>query len=373
MQKEINDSADSIEITQDYAYDNLTDYNFSDGIHINKSNFTINGNGHTIDGLGKSRIFNIIGKNITILNLNLINGHAKEKGGAILASNSIKLTNMTFYNNSAENGGTAYLNDTCTITNCEFANCYAKDGAALYLKSPAEIYKSIFKNSKADSYSLIFGKEKSPLTIEECIFLDSTAIMNHNNTKIRNSTFRNLHSQESGGAVALKETKKATFENCLFENTSAVKNGGALYLDIGGSECYDGDVEIINTTFYNSFGDFGGALVQLGGNLTINNSIFSENNAIYAGGAIYASYTNITMKNVSVLKNTIVEAENFNGGGMYIDYSILSLTDSIIANNTNNGVYLYESKGLIKDTLIVNNTEAIHAVFNDNLKIDNLR
>lgn len=73
------------------------------------------------------------------------------------------------------------------------------------------------------------------------------------------------------------------------------------------------------------------------------------------------------------LKNTIVEAENFNGGGMYIDYSILSLTDSIIANNTNNGVYLYESKGLIKDTLIVNNTEAIHAVFNDNLKIDNLR
>ena len=72
LQEEIDSSADSIEITQNYIYDNSSDYELNEGILINKSDFTINGNGHTIDGAGEARIFYILGKNVTILNLNLM-------------------------------------------------------------------------------------------------------------------------------------------------------------------------------------------------------------------------------------------------------------------------------------------------------------
>ena len=73
LQEEIDSSTDSIEITQDYVYDNSTDYELDSGILINKSNFTINGNGRTIDGSNQARIFDITGNNITISNLIFIN------------------------------------------------------------------------------------------------------------------------------------------------------------------------------------------------------------------------------------------------------------------------------------------------------------
>ena len=59
LHEEIDLSTDSIEITQNYVYDNSTDYELTDGIIINKSDFTINGNGFTIDGFNQSRIFTV--------------------------------------------------------------------------------------------------------------------------------------------------------------------------------------------------------------------------------------------------------------------------------------------------------------------------
>ena len=86
LQNEIDSSTDGISITQNYVFDNTTDYGLTDGIGINKTNFVINGNGYTIDGSNLSRIFKIIGgNNITITNLNLVNGK-HNYGGAIIAT-----------------------------------------------------------------------------------------------------------------------------------------------------------------------------------------------------------------------------------------------------------------------------------------------
>ena len=51
------------------------------GILIDRHNFVINGNGHTIDGKNLSRIF-VTAMNVTLNNLILINGNA-DKGGAV--------------------------------------------------------------------------------------------------------------------------------------------------------------------------------------------------------------------------------------------------------------------------------------------------
>ena len=47
LKKAIDNSKDSIELTQDYKYDNKTDINLFTGIIITKDNFVVDGNGHT--------------------------------------------------------------------------------------------------------------------------------------------------------------------------------------------------------------------------------------------------------------------------------------------------------------------------------------
>ncbi|MBR5953933.1 MAG: hypothetical protein IK021_00660, partial [Methanobrevibacter sp.] len=140
LQSEIDSSTDTMEITQDYVYDNATDYEHNGGIVINKSDFTINGNGYTIDGSNQARIFNISGNNITINNLNFING-LSDKGGAIYIDSGFSITtnNVTFKNNTATStreGGGAVLNlGKYTSTNDKFINNYGKYGGMIYNKN----------------------------------------------------------------------------------------------------------------------------------------------------------------------------------------------------------------------------------------------
>lgn len=81
----------------------------NNGVVINKTEFTINGNGHTFDGSNQARIFKIFGNNTIINNLNFINAYMpNESGGAIFAQSSIILNNVTFTNNYAQSGEAVY-------------------------------------------------------------------------------------------------------------------------------------------------------------------------------------------------------------------------------------------------------------------------
>ena len=76
LDNEINESQDTFEVKYNYAFNNESDYG---SVVIEKSNFTINGNNHILDGNRQSGIFNITGNNITINNLVFINGIPSEE------------------------------------------------------------------------------------------------------------------------------------------------------------------------------------------------------------------------------------------------------------------------------------------------------
>lgn len=128
LQTEINGASSNIELTHDYIYDNSTDFKLNNGIIVNKTNFTINGNGHTVDGAGQARIFNFQG-NVTLKNIRLINGFNKEMGGAIFSS-YLHCENVTFVNNSANDGG-ALVGFNVDLENCEFSKNHARAGAGV--------------------------------------------------------------------------------------------------------------------------------------------------------------------------------------------------------------------------------------------------
>ena len=137
---EIN-SKDVVDLTHDYKFNNEADD--KSGIVIGKDNFVLNGNGHTIDGKNQSRIFNIIANNITLNDLILINGNA-EKGGAIYASGSLTLNNVTFTDNYASKQGGAvglYGDVTLNCNDSHFIDNYAEAGSSIFVeKGKLNIY-----------------------------------------------------------------------------------------------------------------------------------------------------------------------------------------------------------------------------------------
>ena len=229
----IDASTDTLEITQNYVYDNTSDDELNEGIIINKNNYMINGNGYTIDGANQARIFKIIGQNITILNLNLINGYSDDSevgGGAILSEATLNLKNVTFTNNYARTGGSADLRNVTSISNCRFINSNAKFGGGIYSTVEVNVSNSEFIDS-ASKYA--------------------AAIYAENNLTLFNSTFKNLAAEETAGAIGVKEINLVSVESCSFINTTAIKNGGAIYLDAGSDEEKFRTVLISNTSFTN--------------------------------------------------------------------------------------------------------------------------
>ena len=386
----------TIEINQNYAYDNTTDYNLNQGILINKSNFAIDGKGHTIDASNQARIFNITGNNIIISNLNLINGNvSKEYGGAIFATGSIILNNVTFTNNKAENGGALYIQgkttinnsifmdnqaitfagalyitEKTTINNVTFTRNQAYYGGAIHSINTTEIRKSNFNNNIAK-----WGGDlllTNTTNIYDSSFINSRsnyagAIYSNGNITILGSIFKNLHVNVTAGAIALKNAEYAEINNCTFMNTSAVRNGGAIYVNNGNLA----DVYIRNSKFINSYGDYGGALVQLSGVLTMENSIFTGNTAKYDGGAIYLSDAYLNLNNTIFESNKIINTNLFDGGAIYFDNSLFDSTYLTFINNTKNAIYAYYTYLNISNSIFKDNGEAIHSVFSGNVKGNN--
>ncbi len=362
---EIENADTVLNLNQNYVFNNATDYELNEGIVINKTDFTINGNDYTIDGNNLARIFNIIdGDNITILNLNFVNGKGKF-GGAISSVPSITLINVTFTENNAMIGGAVsstqkaifdnvtFINNTAArggaifsdegyieIINCQFDNNTATWGGSVYCRNITIISNSSFRNSKSSYGGAIYAE---------------------NMITVKNSTFENLYANETAGAIGIKGFDYAEIDGCNFINTESRKNGGAVFIDIGLRET--GTSSITNSKFINSRGDYGGALVQLGGKIFIGDCEFTNNSAIYDGGAIYLSYLRAIINNILVNGNKL-HYENLScGGGIYCDVFNITIENSNFTDNAIQAIYAYDSELNMKNIIFSNNGEAVHGVF----------
>ena len=381
LETQIEESTDSIELTQDYAYSPTDDGNYTIGTFVNKTNFVINGNGHTIDGKNQSRLFRILNTNVTINNLIIQNGLSSDYGGGIFSSgNGLVLNNVTFINNVANTRGGALtsVKDTA-INNCKFIDNYAPDGSAIYNEeSQMVINGSSFQTSNTFEKAMVYGSLSS-LIIDDCSFINTTskyapAIYNDRKTYILNSNFTNLNAILSAGAIHIKELDELLISGCSFINTTSAKNAGAAFIDTKGFLYNEtGSTIINNTEFINCSSEFGGALVILGGKNFITQTTFKDNSAKYDGGAVYLSFGSHYIANTLIENNKLTcEDKNYtHGGGIYADYCNLVGVNNHFINNEIHGLYSYDSDLNITASLFKNNGEAIHGVFLENYFLNN--
>lgn len=367
LQTDIANSAQSIEITQDYTYDEKVDAKLNSGIVINKTNFVINGNGHTLNGNSISRIFDVNGQNITINNLKFINGKANIGGAVIIDASNTIINNCTFNrNNATTDGGAIVFRNYGAVINSIFTDNYSPDTAGIGVYGSAvDVNSSTFYSKIPLEKGFIHGA-RAIIYLNNCTFKDTiskyAAIINDRETYVENSIFSNLTAKETGGAIILKEVDKGVIFNCSFFNVKSQKNGGAIFIDTQGYQYNNtGKTTISENEFINCSSDFGGAIAVLEGYTNIINCDFINNSAVYDGGAVYASYSGLTIKN-TIFKNNKLTGDDENlthGGAVYADASDVNITNTEFTNNDKHAIYAYDSniEAVAKFT---NNTEAFH-------------
>ncbi len=118
---------------------------------------TVEGNGHTISGDDRFRVFVVSGPTLTLRNLTLTRGRSTEDGGAIMVQDSGQLVveNVTFHNNSSERGGGALAtrgdDAKMSISNSVFHDnsAGAGGGAIIVNGGEAAITGSEFRDNEA--------------------------------------------------------------------------------------------------------------------------------------------------------------------------------------------------------------------------------
>ena len=261
----------TVTLNNDYKYND--DFKLTTGVFINKD-ITIDGNGHSIDGMGKSRIFNInYGDglkhyNVILKNINFKNGHANIYGGAILNFAYLTVDHCTFSDNYAGTAAGAINSlGALDLKNSVFnRNSAGGDAGAVFsltFKKSAEFYYQYFEHGKDTISNCVFTNNKanghgggavyafSHIDINSCTFTsnkageDGGAVFGNKNLFIRNSKFNYNTASKYGGAVYFrchaltghyengKWVSGVTYFNNLIESSTflknVAKNGGAIY------------------------------------------------------------------------------------------------------------------------------------------------
>ena len=315
--------------------------NFTNGITINKD-IAIDGKGHTIDAKNLGRIFSIgEGFTVTLTNATLINGKA-DKGGAIYNDGSLTLSDVKLSDNAADSyGGAVFNNGHLVVGNSVFdSNDIVNRGSASVDYGGAAIY-NWYDGTLTVSGSNFTNNIKNYKNGDNLV----GAITTIGNATVIGSNFVN-NSGRWGGAISAtgaelrKNSSTLTVSNTIFKDNSALY-AGAVY--IWGSNYNIADCVFDNNT---AFGK---------GNMTPNN-----NN----GGALVVSqvsrFNEPITGTISGSKFTNNKAQY--GGAAYFNKGFVTITDSVFENNvaTAEGGAVDFSHASVKDLVVsINNSSFV--------------
>ena len=381
--KELIDNASEnsvINLTQNYKFIYGLDDNITRGIVINKSNITINGNGHSIDAFHQTRMFLVYGDNIKIYNLTFIQGSTPNDGnisegdtywfgGSIIwygADGCIENCLFTDCKSNADGGAVHWDGDNGKVVNSTFELNFARsEGGGIYwdgvngsLLNSTFRYNSLEMNNGAGVFWSATGIN---CYVANCNFEYNTAFTGHgalycfsHNGVIFNSTFIGNFAGFSGGGI-LSYANNATIDHCTFiENTAKeLPGGGVNWAGQGG--------KIINSVFIGNHALTKGGGVNVGnddkidvGNCMIANCTFTSNIAETYGGGLHWQNDNGTLINCTFIDNTANDGAALDWWG-----TNGTVCDILVINNTakhDAGAILWVgNNAVVKDATIKNN------------------
>ena len=286
---------------------------------------------------------------VTIANSTFSNNSATitgGQGGAIFNMGKLTITNSTFSNNSTNKfgrgGALANAGGTVTITNNTFSNNLTRTGGAIanWVLGKMTITDSIFNSNSAEDGGAISSGGDTKLIITNSSFSNNSVTKDggaiesssRNELAITDSIF-NGNSAENGGAIKIHYNSAVIVTGSSFSDNSATEGGGAIVNDEWS------ELSIANSSFSDNSAYRDGVIGNWG-KLTITNSSFTDNTAAFNGGAISNYKGTVAITNSSFSDNS---ADEGNGGGLFANAGIVTLSHVTIANNVaghGSGIYV---------------------------------
>lgn len=241
------------------------------------------------------------------------------------------------------------------------------EGATLYISEGTYIEFQGYYQFNVKGTLLAIGTEVNPITFTALnqstgwhgIHFDQTLAANDSSKiiycKLQFGKAYGDFPDGCGGVIFVNNFSKLLIANCSISNNSSEKGGGVY--------CKDSNITLIkNIINYNNYTSSGGGIYCYGGNPVIIENIISHNNTNYQfsrGGGIYYAYSD-----AMIIRNKISDNLAFlDGGGISSYYSNSTLENNIIIRNSANdgdggGIYCNVSSDIIKYNLInTNNAE----------------
>ena len=237
---------------------------------------------------------------LTIMGESSENTIVRHEGLLFTVLSELSINNLTLSGVTIKNQG------TINSTNVIFSDSVG---------SSSDRYNNVF-GGVFDNYGSSYVTPK--LYLDNCIFRNNHAdyggaiYLINSNAFINNCLFERNIAYNYGGAIACDGSSKLTIKNTRFKFDSSTKDaGGALYIK-------NSSADIENSNFTNCNSTFGGAICDLNSDLSLDNVIFSSNNVLYDGGAIFKMYGSLSISDSKFNFN----AAN-NGGAIFSDNSSL--------------------------------------------------
>ena len=314
---------------------------FVGGVAINKD-IVIDGKGHTIDARDLGRIFSIgEGFTVTLTNTTLINGKATE-GGAIYNDGSLTLSDVKLSDNAADSyGGAVFNNGELIVSDSVFdSNDIVNRGSASVDYGGAAIYN---------------WKEGT--------------------LKVTNSNFtNNIKNYKNGDNLvgAITTIGNATVSGSNFVNNSG-RWGGAISATGAELRKNSSTLTVSNTIFRDNVALYAGAVYIWGSNYNIADCVF-DNNTAFGKGNMTPNNNNggaLVVSQVSKFNEPItgtISGSKFTnnkaqyGGAAYFNKGFVTITDSVFENNiaTAEGGAVGFSRANVKDLVVsINNSSFV--------------
>lgn len=191
----------TIVLDKDYSY---TEGDSKDGISlVDMYDLTIDGNGKTLDGKSTARIFYINYGSVTLKNIILKNGNAKDGGAIKVDGADLIIVNSSFIKNNAPkyyNGGALFIfesNVNITKSTFDSNTAYFSGGAICFESGKLIIDNAKFNNNSAGDCGGAISQDLDSIVVKNSIFNSNTA-------------------NKSGGAISAFNFK--------FENNTLINN-----------------------------------------------------------------------------------------------------------------------------------------------------
>ena len=224
-----------IVLNHDISFERYEYEEYKNGIKLDVDDLLVDGRGHSIDGLEKTRMFIVTGKNVTLKNIVFKNGHPianrecpQNVGGALMIMPGAGLTikNCKFTNNGAKSGGVIDNNGELTLAKSVFdANMARIYGGAINNECKLKVLDSIFVKNTVTSEVML----KYP---------GGGAINNTGEMKMIKTTIKDNAARYGGG---IKNLRKLDVSKSTFNENYAKENGGAIF--------NDGDLNVVESGF----------------------------------------------------------------------------------------------------------------------------